>query len=155
MRRRVAEKRSTSPDPKFKSQVVGKFINIVMLCGKKSIAMDIVYDCLEVLEKRLKEDPVEIFNKALDNSRPRLMVKSRRIGGATYQVPVEIVKDKGLTIAMRWIRDIARSKKGRSMSLRLADELGSAYKNEGLAIKKKSDAHKMAESNRAFAQFKY
>lgn len=154
MRRRRAEKREIAPDPVYNSEVVAKFINIIMLDGKKSVAMNVVYDALEELKEKHNEDAVKVFNKALDNIRPRLIVKSRRIGGATYQVPTEITKEKGFLIAMRWIRDTARAKKGKGIARCLVDELGNAYKNEGSLVKKRDDTHKMAEANRAFAHFK-
>jgi small subunit ribosomal protein S7 len=155
MRRRRAPKRDLKPDPKFNSQVVGSLVNMVMFSGKKSTSQNIVYGCFDVLQEKLKEEPMKILNGALENARPRLQVKPRRIGGATYQVPMEVTKEKGITIALRWFRDFARNKKGKAMKEKLADEIISAYKNEGAVIKKKEDTHKMAESNRAFAHFKW
>lgn len=155
MRRRRAEKRKPSNDPVFKSPILGKFINVIMFSGKKSTATNILYDCFEILKKKYNEDPLKVFYKALDNARPRVVVKARRIGGATYQVPLEVTKDKGLSIAMHWIRDFSRTRKGKPMYMKLADELGNAYRNEGPLIKKRDDTHKMAEANRAFAHFRF
>ncbi len=155
MRRRRAPKREVVPDPKYNSEVLSHFINIIMRDGKKSIAQRIIYEALDTVEKRTKEDALKVFFDALENARPRLQVKPRRIGGATYQVPVEVSKQRGISIALRWMRDFARNKKGKPMSIKLADEIISAYKNEGAVIKKKEDTHKMAESNRAFAHFRF
>jgi small subunit ribosomal protein S7 len=155
MRRRRAPKRETKPDPKYNSPIVGKFINIIMRDGKKSIAQKIVYEALDIAHQRLKEDPLKIFFSALENGRPRLEVRPRRIGGATYQVPMEVSKERGYSLAMRWMRDIARNKKGKPMKVKLAEEIISAYKNEGAIIKKREDTHKMAEANRAFAHFRW
>jgi small subunit ribosomal protein S7 len=154
MRRHRAPKREKLNDPKYDSLVVGDFVNIIMFSGKKSTAQHIVYGAFDVIAEKTKEDPIKVFKAALDNARPRVAVKPRRIGGATYQVPLEVPSDRGASIALRWIRDIARAKKGKSMGEKLADEILSAYKNEGSVIKKKEDTHKMAESNRAFAHFK-
>ncbi|MGD9015431.1 MAG: 30S ribosomal protein S7 [Candidatus Omnitrophota bacterium] len=156
MRRRGAQDREVMPDPKYNSKVVSKFINMVMLRGEKSTAQNIVYGALEILSQKANEaDVLQVFHKALDNVRPHLEVKSRRIGGATYQVPIEVNKERGISLALRWVRDIAQSKKGRPMQEKLADELLSAYKGEGTAIKKRDDLHKMAEANRAFAHFRW
>jgi small subunit ribosomal protein S7 len=156
MRRRRAEERKILPDPKFNSKTVNKFINIVMVKGKRSIAERIVYGAFDVLQQKTGEaDVMKAVQKAIDNARPRLEVKPRRIGGATYQVPVEVRAERGTSIALRWIRDFARSKKGRPMMEKLAEELLSAYKNEGSAIKKRDDTHKMAESNKAFAHLRW
>ena len=155
MRRRKAPKREVSCDPKFDSEVIGNFVNIIMLDGKKTTAQKIIYDALDAVGQRTKEDPIKVFFDALENARPRLQVKPRRIGGATYQVPVEVTKHRGISIALRWIRDFARNKKGKPMNVKLAEEILSAYKNEGAVVKKKQDTHKMAESNRAFAHFRW
>jgi len=156
MRRRHAEKKELISDPKYKSNVVAKFINMVMTEGKKSIAERIVYSAFEILKQTTKEeDALKAFYKAVDNVRPRLEVKPRRVGGATYQVPVEVNQARGTSLALRWIRDTARGKKGRPMEERLAEELVSAYKGEGTAIKKRDDTHKMAEANKAFAHFRW
>lgn len=155
MRRRRAPQRETKPDPKYASDVIGDFVNIVMLDGKKTVAQKIIYDAFDVLHERTKSDPLKVFFDALEKARPRLQVKPRRIGGATYQVPIEVTKQKGISIVLRWIRDFARAKKGKPMSIKLADEIMAAYKYEGAVIKKKEDTHKMAEANRAFAHFKW
>lgn len=154
MRRRRAIKRSVEPDPRYNSEVVSKFINIIMWDGKKSVAQKVIYGALDIISEKLKDDPIKIFMQALDNARPRLEVRPRRIGGATYQVPMEVSKERGITIALRWFRDFARNKKGKPMREKLAEEIISAYKNEGAVIKKKEDTHKMAEANRAFAHFR-
>lgn len=156
MRRRRAEKRKILADPKYNSQLVTKFINIVMLKGKRAIAERIVYGSFNILQEKSGEaDVMKALQKAVDNARPRLEVKPRRIGGATYQVPIEVRVERGISIALRWIRDFAKAKKGRSMVEKLADELLAAYKNEGPAIKKRDDTHKMAESNKAFAHLRW
>jgi len=156
MRRRRAEKREPLPDPKYNSKVLGKFMNMVMERGKKSIAEKIVYGAFDIIAKKVEnKEALEVFTQALDNTRPLLEVKSRRIGGATYQVPIEVKLERGQFIAMKWIRDSARGQKGRSMGAKLADELISAYKKEGAVIKKREDTHKMAEANKAFAHYKW
>ena len=156
MRRRRAEKRQIQSDPKFKSLLVSKFMNIVMQRGKKSTAERIVYDSLDNAGKQLgKPDAVEVLTKALNNARPLLQLKSRRVGGATYQIPVEVTEDKGIGMAMRWIRNAASGRKGKSMQERLADELKDAYNGQGVAVKKKEEVHKMAEANRAFSHYRW
>ncbi|MBI3990717.1 MAG: 30S ribosomal protein S7, partial [Candidatus Omnitrophica bacterium] len=146
MRRGLVAKRVILPDPKFNSEIVSKFANILMLKGKKSVAQHIIYEGLEIAAKKIGKEPIEIFYKALDNVRPALEVKSRRVGGATYQVPVEVRKERGTTIAMRWLRDFARRRKGKSMVEKLSDEIAEAYQGGGNAVKKKEDTHKMAEA---------
>lgn len=156
MRRRKAQEREVLPDPKFNSKIVAKFINMVTLQGKKSLAEKMIYGAFEVIKQQLNEpDVLKVFNKAIDNARPRLEVKPRRVGGATYQVPIEVKQERGTSIALRWIRDFAKSKKGKSMKDKLADEIMAAYKGEGGAIKKRDDTHKMAEANKAFAHFRW
>ena len=156
MRRRRAQERKLLGDPKFNSKLVAKFINMVMTRGKKSLAEKIVYGALDRVKKQLNEqDALKVFNKALDNARPRLEVKPRRVGGATYQIPVEVRQERGTSIALRWIRDFARFKKGKAMEEKLAEEIIAAYKGEGSTIKKRDDTHKMAESNKAFAHFRW
>ena len=156
MRRRKAQEKVVLADPKFNSKIVAKFVNMVMLEGKKSVAERIVYGAFEIVQKNLNEqDILKVFYKALDNARPRLEVKPRRVGGATYQVPIEVRQERGTSIALRWIRDFAQAKKGRPMDEKLADEIIAAYKGEGSAIKKRDDTHKMAESNKAFAHFRW
>lgn len=156
MRRRKAQNREVMADPKYNSKIVGKFINMLMIRGKKSVAQRIVYSALEIIKEKTNEgDALKVFYKSLDNARPHIEVKSRRIGGATYQVPIEVTKPRGISLAFRWLRDIARTRKGKPMEQKLADELIAAYKGEGAAIKKRDDLHKMAEANRAFAHFRW
>jgi small subunit ribosomal protein S7 len=156
MRRRRAQEKELLPDPKFNSKLVAKLINMVMIKGKKSIAENMVYGAFEIIKNQLNEpDVIKVFHKALDNARPRLEVKPRRVGGATYQVPIEVRQERGTSIALRWIRDFAKNKKGKPMPEKLADEVISAYKGEGSCIKKRDDTHKMAESNKAFAHFRW
>ena len=156
MRRRKAQEKVVLADPKLNSKIVAKFINMVMLEGKKAIAEKIVYGAFEIVKKNLNEqDILKVFYKALDNARPRLEVKPRRVGGATYQVPIEVRQERGTSIALRWLRDFAMNKKGRPMDQKLADEIIAAYKGEGAVIKKRDDTHKMAESNKAFAHFRW
>jgi len=156
MRRHRAERRDFTADPKYSNRLVAKFINNLMLDGKKTVAEGIVYGALEILEQKVSDDDgAKIFNKAIDNIRPRLEVKARRVGGATYQVPIEVPVSRGNALAMRWVRDFARKKKGRPMKNKLADELLSAYKGEGAAVKKRDDTHKMAESNKAFSHLRW
>ena len=156
MRRRKAQEREVNLDPKYNSKTVAKFINMVMEAGKKNLAEKIVYGALDIMKKKLNDpDGLKLFHKAIDNVRPRLEVKPRRVGGATYQIPVEVRQDRGVSISLRWIRDFARGKKGKPMVERLADELIAAYKSEGSAIKKRDDMHKMAEANKAYAHFRW
>ena len=156
MRRRSAEKRKITPDPKYNSELVSRFVAVVMVEGKKTIAERIVYKALDILkEKTGDENQAKALNKAIDNVRPRLEVKSRRVGGATYQVPTDVVPARGVSLAMRWIRDYARNKKGKPMEIKLAEELVAAYKSEGPAIKKRDEVHKMAEANRAFSHLRW
>jgi small subunit ribosomal protein S7 len=155
MRRRTKIKRETVVDPKYKSRTIAKFINMVMNEGKKTIAESIVYGALDILQQKTNEEGLKALNKSLENVRPRLEVKPRRVGGATYQVPVEVSQARGVSLALRWIRDFARQKKGKPMQVKLADELLAAYKGEGSAIKKRDDTHKMAEANKAFAHFRW
>ncbi|MGD8593441.1 MAG: 30S ribosomal protein S7 [Gammaproteobacteria bacterium] len=155
-RRRVTAKRTILPDPKFGDQTVAKFVNILMLNGKKSTAEKIVYDALDVaLEKNKGSEPVDLLTKALENVRPMVEVKSRRVGGATYQVPVEVRADRRNTLAMRWIIDAARKRGEKSMVRRLAGELLDAVDNKGSAVKKREDTHRMAEANKAFAHYRW
>ena len=156
MRRRRAEKRKIQPDPKYNSLLISKFINMVMKKGKKSIAESIVYGAIEdILKKTENKNPIEVFENAIDNVRPLLEVRPRRIGGATYQVPMEVERDRGNFTAMMWIRDFARSKKGKAMKEKLADELIEAYKRTGPAVKKREDTHRMAEANKAFSHYRW
>jgi small subunit ribosomal protein S7 len=155
-RRRVAAKREILPDPKFGSEMVAKFMNMVMLNGKKSVAEQIVYGALDAaVEKSKGSEPVELLNKALDNIRPMVEVKSRRVGGATYQVPVEVRADRRTALAMRWLVDAARRRGEKSMQRRLAGEIMDAVDNKGTAVKKREDTHRMAEANKAFAHYRW
>ncbi|HXH14179.1 MAG TPA: 30S ribosomal protein S7 [Alphaproteobacteria bacterium] len=154
-RRRVAEKREVLPDPKFHDTMVTKFINVLMVGGKKSVAERIFYGALETVGERSKQDPLIIFKRALDNVKPVLEVKSRRVGGSTYQVPVEVRPERRQALSSRWIIQAARSRSERTMQQRLAAELLDAANNTGLSIKKKEDTHKMAEANKAFAHYRW
>ena len=153
MRKKRNIARVINPDPKFGNVMVAKFINYVMRKGKKRVAQKVVYRTFEIIEKKQKQNPLEVFDAAIRNVGPALEVKSRRIGGAAYQVPREVRGERRLSLAMRWILGGARSQKGRPMHERLADELIAASKNEGAAVKKKLDMHRMAEANKAFAHF--
>ena len=155
-RRNQASKRDILPDPKFKSEIVAKFINHIMLSGKKAIAEKIVYSAFNKISS-IKETKniVEIFKKALENISPIVEVKSRRVGGATYQVPVEIRPDRQMTLAMRWITNASRKRKEKDMSNRVAGELIEAFEGRGTAVKKREDTHKVAEANKAFAHFRW
>ena len=156
MRRRKAQEKVILADPKYNSKIIAKFMNMVMFDGKKAIAEKLVYRSFDIVLKNLNEqDILKVFYKALDNVRPRLEVKPRRVGGATYQVPIEVRQERGTSIALRWIRDFAKNRKGKAMEQKLADEIISAYKGEGSAIKKRDDTHKMAESNKAYAHFRW
>ncbi len=155
-RRRRAEKREIDPDPVYKSTVLSKFINAIMLSGKKSTARNIVYGAIDKFAKRVNaQNPLEAFEQALENAKPSLEVKSRRIGGATYQVPIEIPSNRRTSLAMRWIIKHSRAKPGRSMQDGLAGELADCFNNQGTTIKKKDDTHRMAEANKAFAHYKW
>ncbi|MDP8265501.1 MAG: 30S ribosomal protein S7 [Candidatus Aceula meridiana] len=156
MRRHRAEKRSAQIDPKYKSQLVAGFIGMMMLEGKKTLAERIVYRALDILKKKTnEEDVLKAFGKSVENVRPKLQVKSRRVGGSTYQIPMEVSPLKGNSIALRWMRDLARKKKGKPMEIKLAEELFAAFKGEGPAVKKRDETHKMAEANKAFAHLKW
>lgn len=156
MRRRRAEKRTAASDLKYGSPLVQKFINSMIVDGKKSIAEGIVYGAFDILQQKVHEEPpLKVFNKAVENARPRLELKPRRVGGATYQIPVEVTIPRGNSLAIRWIRDFARAKKGKPMMVKLADELLAAYKQEGPAIKKRDETHKMADANKAFAHLRW
>ena len=154
-RRRVAAKREILPDPKFGNITLAKFMNHVMVSGKKSVAERIVYGALDIVEERLKKSPVEVFEEALDNVAPLVEVKSRRVGGATYQVPVEVRLSRRTALAMRWLVDYARSRGEKSMPQRLAGELIDAVQGKGGAVKKREDVHRMAEANKAFSHFRF
>ena len=156
MRRRRAEKRQPIPDVQYNSELVARMINTVMQCGKKSVSQRIVYGALDIIRERRKDrDPLEVFLQAIENAKPRVEVKSRRVGGATYQVPVEIDPERQVALAMRWIRDFARNRKGVPMREALAAELLDAYNDTGNTVKKRDDTHKMAAANRAFAHYRW
>ncbi len=155
-RRRKAEKREIIPDTKFNDKVLSKFINIVMYDGKKSKSEKIVYDALDIASKKLKiSNPLDLFKNALNNVKPGIEVRSRRVGGATYQVPVEVRNERAQALAIRWIVDASRKRNEKSMVDRLAQELADAHENKGTSIKKREDTHKMAEANRAFAHYRW
>ena len=147
-------KRTITPDPKYNDQIVAKFVNCIMRRGKKSLAESIFYDSLDIINKSTKKDSLEVFKQALDNVKPVLEVKSKRIGGATYQVPIEVSSDRRTSLAMRWIINYAKARKGKSMGEKLAQEIIDASKGEGASMKKKEDVHKMAEANKAFAHYR-
>ncbi|MDD3696111.1 MAG: 30S ribosomal protein S7 [Lentisphaeria bacterium] len=156
MRRRRAEKRPLIPDVRYNSELVARLINTVMERGKKSVAQGIVYGAFDILKERNKEmDPLELFLQALENVKPRLEVKSRRVGGATYQVPLEVPANRQVAVAMRWICSYARARKGSAMCAALANELFDAFNNTGNAVRKRDDVHKMANANKAFAHYRW
>jgi small subunit ribosomal protein S7 len=155
MRRRRAIKREVEPDPKFNNIIVAKLINNMMLWGQKSVAEKIFYNALDVVKEKINDDPMKVFFKAIDNIKPTLELRARRVGGATYQIPVEVEADRRVSVAIKWMVTFARARKGMPMAQRLANEIIDAYNNTGSAIKKKIDTHKMAEANRAFAHFKW
>ena len=155
-RRNVAAKREILPDPKFGNRTLSKFMNIVMQSGKKSVAEKIVYGALDqVAEKNKSGEPLDVFEKALENIRPMVEVKSRRVGGATYQVPIEVRGERGMALAMRWLVESARKRGEKTMGLRLAGEILDANESKGTAVKKREDTHRMAEANKAFAHYRW
>ena len=154
-RRREVPKRAILPDPKFGNDTLAKFMNVLMLDGKKSVAERMVYGALDTVANRTKEDPIEVFNRALDNVRPTVEVKSRRVGGATYQVPVEVRSSRRTALAMRWLVDAARRRSEKSMGQRLAQEFIDAAENRGIAVKRREDTHRMAEANKAFSHYRW
>lgn len=154
-RRREVPKRDVLPDPKYNSKLVAKFMNNVMRCGKKSLAEQIFYGALNLIEQRSKQDPLEVFHKALDNVRPVIEVKSRRVGGATYQVPVEVRSERRDALAMRWIINYSRQRSEKTMVQKLAGELQDAAQSRGGSVKKREDTHRMAEANKAFAHYRW
>jgi small subunit ribosomal protein S7 len=154
-RRRVAAKREILPDPKFGNVTLAKFMNHVMVRGKKSLAERIVYGALDMVRERTKRDPVSVFEEALANVAPMVEVKSRRVGGATYQVPVEVRASRQQALAMRWLVDYARARGEKSMAQRLAGELADASQGRGAAVKKREDTHRMAEANKAFSHYRF
>jgi small subunit ribosomal protein S7 len=154
-RRRVVEKRKILADPKFQDRLVAKFINDLMRQGKKSTAEQILYGAFDQVETRLKDDPLKVFKKALDNVKPVVEVKSRRVGGATYQVPVEVRQDRRVALAMRWLIEYSHARGEKTMTEKLAGEIMDAASNRGNAVKKREDTHKMAEANKAFAHYRW
>ena len=154
-RRRRAEKRETRPDPKYNSLLLAKFVSKIMERGKRTVAEQIVYDCFEVIEKKTGQPGFEVFQKAMSNVKPTLEVRPRRVGGATYQIPMEVRPERKNALAFRWILDYSRERKGMPMAEKLAEELIAASKNEGASDKKREDTHKTAEANRAFAHFRW
>lgn len=154
-RRHVAAKREILPDPKYQDRTVAKFINMVMSRGKKAVAEKIVYGALTEVEQKGKGEALDIFKTALENVEPKVEVKSRRVGGATYQVPVEVRQNRRLALAMRWLVDAARKRGEKTMGQRLAGEMLEAFENRGTAVKKREDTHKMAEANRAFSHYRW
>ncbi|MBN2395071.1 MAG: 30S ribosomal protein S7 [Candidatus Atribacteria bacterium] len=154
-RKRSASKRDIVEDPVYKSELVSQFINHIMLDGKKSVARRIFYDAMDGIKEKTKKDPLEIFNQAMENVMPVLEVKSRRVGGASYQVPVEVSADRRITLAIRWIINFSRSKTGKPFSEKLASELLDAAQGTGNSVKKKEDTHRMAEANKAFAHYRW
>ena len=155
MRRRSAPKREILPDPKYGDLVLAKFVNILMLDGKKSVAEKIVYGAFEVIHKKIGTEPIKVFHEALENVQPQLEVRSRRVGGATYQVPVEVRSDRALALAIRWLINSSRNRSENSMTERLSGELMDASSNRGASVKKKEDTHKMAEANKAFSHYRW
>ncbi|MBM4159440.1 MAG: 30S ribosomal protein S7 [Ignavibacteria bacterium] len=155
MRRKRAEKRERFPDIKYNNILVERFINSIMKKGKKQTARKIIYDAFDIIEEKTKNNPLETFNKAINNVQPSIEVRSRRVGGANYQIPTEIRPDRRLALAIKWILTFSRQRNEKSMSLKLANELLSAASGEGNSVKKKEDVHKMAEANKAFAHFKW
>ena len=154
-RRRAAEKRTILPDHKFKDLVIARFMNRIMLDGKKSISEKIVYGAFDIVSKKTEKDPLSFFHEALDNVKPNLEVKSRRVGGATYQVPMEVRPRRAQTLAMKWIVDCAVKRNEKTMRERVAAEIMDAHNNKGSAVKKREETHKMAEANRAFSHFRW
>lgn len=154
-RRREVPKRKVIPDPKFHDRLVTKFVNVVMLDGKKAVSERIIYDAFDIVEQRAGEDPVKIFKRALDNVKPAVEVKSRRVGGANFQVPVEVRVDRRVALGLRWLRDYARGRGERTMKERLANEILDAAQGRGGAVKKREDTHRMADANKAFAHYRW
>ena len=154
-RKRKAPKKIAIIDPKYKSEIIHKLINSIMYDGKKTIAEKIVYDALNKIKNKSKEEPINVFNEAINNIRPTVEVRSRRVGGATYQVPVEVKAKRSQALALRWLIDASRKRKDKKMADKIFNEIFDAYQNRGSAIKKREDTHKMAESNKAFAHFRW
>jgi small subunit ribosomal protein S7 len=155
MRRKTAEKREVQPDPIFQDKTVTRFVNSLMRDGKKGVARKILYQAFEIIEEKTTEEAIEVFKSALSNATPAVEVKSRRVGGATYQVPIEVRQARGTALGMRWIIKASTQRNDKSMALRLSRELMDAAKNEGGAVRKKDETHRMAEANKAFAHFRF
>ena len=154
-RRREVQKREIMPDPKFGDRQIAKFMNVLMRDGKKSVAERVAYGALELVGERTQDEPLRVFRRALDNVRPRLEVKSRRVGGATYQVPIEVRTERGTALAMRWIIQFARARSGKSMAEKLAAEMLDAAGERGESVRKREEMHRMADANRAFATYRW
>ena len=154
-RKKRAPKKLQVVDPKYRSSVVPKLINSIMYDGKKTVAEKIVYEAIEKIKSKTKDEPISVFNEAINNIKPTVEVRSRRVGGATYQVPVEVKSKRSQALALRWLIDASRKRKDKKMSDKIFNEIFDAYQNRGSAIKKKEDTHKMAESNKAFAHFRW
>ncbi|MDC1068051.1 30S ribosomal protein S7 [Candidatus Kapabacteria bacterium] len=155
MRKKRADKRKQQGDPRYNDLVVSKLVNSMMLDGKKHKARKIIYDAFDIMHQKLEEDPLEIFKKSISNIAPVLEIKSRRVGGATYQVPIEVRESRRITLALRWIKNYSKQRREKTMAQKLANELMAAYKGEGASVKKRDDTHRMAEANKAFAHFKW
>jgi len=151
----MVKRRDVEPDPRYNSKLVAKFINCIMRCGKKSVAQRILYDAFDIISKRTKEDPLTVFRKAVENVKPVVEVRSRRVGGATYQVPTEVRPERRQALAIRWLINYARARGEKGMAAKLAGELMDAANNRGGAIKKKEDTHRMPEANQAFAHYRW
>ena len=154
-RKRSAPKKIPIIDPKYKSTIIPKLINSIMYGGKKTVAEKIIYDAIDKIKSKSKDEPITIFNEAINNIKPTVEVRSRRVGGATYQVPVEVKSKRSQALALRWLIDASRKRKNKNMSDKIFNEIYDAYQNKGSAIKKKEDTHRMAESNKAFAHFRW
>ena len=154
-RRGNIPKRKVNPDPKFGDRLVSKFVNVLMFDGKKAVAERMVYDAFDLIEERINEDPIKVFKRALDSVKPAVEVKSRRVGGANFQVPVEVRPDRRVAVALRWLRDYSRDRGERTMKERLANEILDAAQGRGGAVKKREDTHRMAEANKAFAHYRW
>ena len=154
-RKKTQPKKNIVPDPKYNSTIIPKLINNIMYDGKRGVAAKIVYDAIEKIKKKSKEEPINIFNEAINNIKPTVEVRSRRVGGATYQVPMEVRQERGTAMALRWLVTFSRARNGKSMSQKLAGELMDAANETGSAVKKREDTHKMAEANKAFAHYRY
>jgi len=154
-RRRDVPKRPITPDPKHGDKVIGRFINVIMRDGKKSTAENIIYGAFDMIESKMRSDPLAMFRRALENIRPRVEVKSRRVGGTTYQVPIEIRPDRASSLAMRWLKENSRKRPGKNMAEKLANEIIDAANERGESVKKREDTHRMAEANKAFAHYRW